>query len=209
MSVLTSVQTVPRVVVGGYLWAARLPLTAVERIAKQQDNAQWPPALTYETFEAGVETTVGSLLRDPVLVDKGRLRQAKIGQVRKSAELATRAEQERVQADERLEQERAQAAADRAETGRRAEQRKRDLDRQSGLHEQKLHDRTAKQKSAARTAKAEQDKAIDRSERVAKTAALAEESEALATAQDSLDADRAVDVVDAALADAKVDRASS
>lgn len=208
MSVITHVQTVPRAVVESYLRAARLPLTAVERIAKQQSNAQWPPALTYESFEAGVETVVGGLLRDPVLVDKGRLRQAKIGQLRKAAELETVAAQEREQAQERLEQERAQAAEERAENERRAEQRKHDVERQAKLHEQKIREKAATKEAAAREAKANQDKAIARRERAAKTLALTKESQALGTVEKALDAEQTVDVIDATLEGSKEARAS-
>lgn len=209
MNVIANVQTVPRAVVGGYLRAARLPLTAVERIAKQQDNMQWPPALTYESFEAGVETVVGSLLRDPVLVDKGRLRQAKIGQLRKSAELETVAAQEREQADERLAQERKQAVAERKEAERRAEQRQHDLDRQAELREQKVREKTAKKKAAVHAAEADQEKAIARRERVAKTSALSKETQALQTAKQALDAEQTVDVIAATLEGSKEARSSS
>lgn len=209
MSALTNVQTVPRAVVESYLRAVRLPLTAVERITGQQSNEQWPPALTFEAFEAGVETMVGGLLRDSVLVDKARLRQAKLGQLRKAAELKTVAAQEREHADTRLEQERERAAQDRKDNERRAQQREHDLERQAELHEKKIQEKAAAKATAARKAKANQDKAITRRERVAKTSALTAESQALGTVKKALDAEQTVDVIDATLEGTKAARTAN
>lgn len=196
MTVRYNSQAVPRLIVSGYLKAVRLPLTATERIAKQQGNEQWPPALAFERFEAGVETVVGSLLRDDALVDKGRLRQAKVVQLRRAAELETLAVQEKKQADERLQQRREKVADERDETERRAEQRKQELERQAELHERKVEEKAAKKAAAARQVKASQDKAITRQERTAKTAALKAESRALNVTKDALEADETVDVIE-------------
>jgi hypothetical protein len=201
-----NLQTLPRVVVEGYFRTARLPLTAIQRIAQQQDNEQWPPGLAFESFEAGVETMVGALLRDPTLLDKGRLRQAKLTQLRRAAELEAMAAVEREQADEQLAERQHQAADQRAESQRRAEQRTRELERQAELHERKVAAKAAKQTTAARRRKAAQDSAIDSRERVAKTAALAEESRALSTAKQALEADETVDVIEDTLDGSKAAR---
>jgi hypothetical protein len=190
-----NIQTLPRVVVEGYLRTARLPLTAIQHIAQQQGNEQWPPGLVFESFEAGVETVAGALLRDPALLDKGRLRQAKLTQLRRASELEAMAAVELERADEELEQRQAQAAEQRAESQRRAEQRTRELERQAELHERKVEAKAAKKAAAARRTKAARDSAIDSRERAAKTAALAEESRALGTAKQALEADETVDVI--------------
>jgi len=68
------------------------PPRASARLRGQQPNEQWPPALAFEGLEAGVETVLGSLLRDDVLVEQGRMRQAKVAQLRKAEQLETLAD---------------------------------------------------------------------------------------------------------------------
>ena len=206
MSIKSNVQVVPRAVVGTYLRAVRLPLTAAERIAGQRGNEQWPPALAFEGFEATVEATLGSLLRDSALADKGRVRQAKVAQLRKATNLETVAAQKREQADQTLQQRRDQAEEKRAEAERRAEQREQDLQRQAELHEQKVKEQAAKKTAAARKTKAAQDKAIARQERAAKASALAKESEAVQASKQALDAQDTVEVIDKTIEGSKAAR---
>lgn len=209
MTVRTNAQVVPRLIVSGYLKTVRLPLTATERLAQQQRNDQWPPALAFERFEAGVETVVGSLLRDTQLVDKGRLRQAKVAQLRKAAELETLAVQEKQQATEQLAGRREQVADEREETERRAEQRKHELERQAEIHERKVEKKAAKKAAAAREVKAVQDKAITRDERTAKAESLRAESRALSVIKDALDADETVEVIGDSIEGTKAARKTS
>jgi hypothetical protein len=209
MTVTDTAQKLPRVLVRGYLHAARLPLTAVARVARQQDNEHWPPTLAYESLEAGVETIIGSVLRDRTLVENGQLRKARIAQLRKAVELSIVAEQERTAAEAKAEERRAQIAADRKETERRAEQSKQDIERQAELHEQKIQEKAAKKASAARQARAGQEKAIDRQERVAKTSALTAESRALSIAKEALQADEKVKLIDESLEGTKAARKST
>jgi flagellar biosynthesis GTPase FlhF len=196
MTVTTQLKTVPRTVVGAYLRAARLPLTVAERIAKQQGNAQWPPALAFESVEAGVETVLGAFLKDDALVDKGRLRQAKVAQLRKAAELETVAEQARAEADQTFEQRREQAQVKRAAAERTAETREQQLEREARQREQAAEQKAAKKATAAREAAQAQEKAIRRQERVAKAEALSKESEALGAAKKAVDAEETVAVIE-------------
>jgi hypothetical protein len=206
---MTVMQSVPRVILSGYMHTLRLPLHAIQRATKQQDNKQWAPTLAFDNFEAGVETVLGSVLRDPVLVDKGRIRQAKVAQLRKAAELEVVAEQETAAADTQLQQRREKFADDRAEADRREQQRKQELERQAAIHEKKVQDKAAKKESAARRMKTAQDKAIDKQERAATTTALAAESRALDLTKNALDADETVDVIDETLEGNKAARKTS
>lgn len=208
MTETTKVKTLPGRLVSGYLQAIRLPLTAVERVAGQQENEVWPPALAYESFEAGVETVVGSVLRDHDLVKQGRLRQAKLGQLRKATELRTLAEQERTQAKERRETREAQVEKQRSQTERAAEQRKREAEKQAERQQAEAGRKAAKRAGAARQVKAAQDKAIERQERDAKASALTAESRALHVAQQALDAEETVDVIDETIEGNKAARQS-
>jgi hypothetical protein len=205
---MTTIRTLPRVALIGYLRALRLPLTAVEHVTGQRGNELWPPALAFEGFEAGVETTVGSLLRDAALADKGRLRQAKLAQLRTAAQLETLAAQERAKADRALQSSREQATQQRDEVERLATQRKQQLEHQADAVERTVDQRAAKKAAAVRRTKAAQDKTVDRRERAARTTALSAESRALSTARDALDADRMVDAIDDAIDATKADRKS-
>src|SRR5947209_19268004 len=97
-----NIQAFPRTLISGYLSAARLPLDVVARARGQRDNEQWAPTLAFEGFEAGVQTVLGSLLRDETLVEHGRLRQAKVAQLRRAAQLETIADTSRAQAQEKF-----------------------------------------------------------------------------------------------------------
>jgi hypothetical protein len=209
MTITDTAHKLPRVLVQSYLHAARIPLTAVARLARQQDNEQWPPTLAYQSFEAGVETIVGSVLGDTTLVENGQLRKARIAELRKAADLSTVAEQERTIAETNAEERRAKIAADRKETERRAQQSKQDIERQAELHEQKIQEKATKKATAARRAKARQEEAIGRQARVAKTSALTAESRALSIAKDALQADEKVEFIDETLAGTKAARKSS
>jgi hypothetical protein len=206
MTITRNVQTLPRTVIQGYLYAARLPLTAVARAAHQQNNEHWPPALAYEKFEAGVETVLGSVLRDSTLVEKGRIRRAKIAQLLKADELTLVAEHERAAADQQAHDRLQQIATQRKETERRAARSKNDIERQAELHGQKLQDTAVKKASAARRTKATQDKTIDRRERAAKTTALTAESRALRVTKQALQAEEKADLIDETIEGSKAAR---
>jgi hypothetical protein len=208
MTTTSTIRTLPRVALTGYLRALRLPLTAVERVAGQAGNELWPPALVFEGFEAGVETTLGSLLHDPALTDKGQLRQAKLAQLRTAAQLDTVAAQERAEADRALQSRREQTTEQRQKAETRTAQRTQQLERQAAAQQHQVEQRAAKKTAAVRRTKAAQDKAVDRRERAAKTTALSAESRALSTARDALDADRTVDAIDDAIDGTKAARKS-
>jgi hypothetical protein len=209
MTVTTTIQSIPRFAVAGYLRTARLPLTALERVTGHRRGEQWPPALAYESFEAGVETVVGSVFKDTTLVEQGNLRKAKLAQLREAAELETVAAQTRLDADAKRESREKQIAQQRAESERQADQRKRELERQADANEQKVQRKAAKRKSTSRAVKAAQDKAVDGQARTAKSAALTAESRALSVAKDALAAEETVDVIDDTIEGTHAARTSS
>lgn len=209
MSVITRVRAVPRGVVDAGLGLARLPVTVVARASRQADNEQWPPTLAFEGFEAGVETVVGSLLRDETLTARGRVRQAKVAQIRKAAQLETVSDQLREQADEKLVARRQKADQQREQAERKADQREQQI-----VQEEAARDRQAQQKADAKAsaaAKADQARreAVEREAREAKAAALAKESKALEAEKAALEADKTVDAIDDAIDVSKAVRKSS
>jgi len=196
MSTRTNVRNLPRTVIKTYLSAARLPLNAVAKANGQQGNEQWPPALAFEGFEASVETVLGSLLRDDTLIEAGRLRQAKVAQLRKAAELEAVADTTRTQAREEFTERREAAQAKRTQAEQRAAQREQQIEREAEQRKNKVDQTTTKKKAAAQQAKAAQEKVIDRRERVATTEALTNEEKALAAQQEALDAAETAGVID-------------
>ena len=191
-----NVQTLPRTVVNTYLSVARLPLNAVAKVSGQQDNDQWPPALAFEGFEASVETTLGALLRNDLLLESGRVRQAKVAQLRKAAELEAVAQTKRDVAQQEVRETREQAAAKRKAASQRADQREQTIEQQAAQRKAQVDQKAAKQAAAAQQTKAAQEKVIERRGRVATQQALAEESDALKAQQEALEAAETVDTID-------------
>jgi hypothetical protein len=209
MSITDKVRVVPRGVVGTYLRAGRIPLTFAERVARKQGDDKWAPSLAYEKIQATVETRLGNLFRDDALAAKGRLREEKVAQLKRSSKLEGIAEQQRDVADETFERRRDQAERKRTDAERKAQKREQELERQAQVRERKVQEKAAKKTSAANELKVQQDKAIERRERVAKSEALAKESEALTAAKAALEAERTVDVIDDTLEGTKQARKTS
>jgi hypothetical protein len=196
MSVLDRVRAVPRAAVGAGLGAARLPLRAAARATGQRHNEQWPPSLAFEGIEAGVETVLGSLLRDERLVDRGRVRQAKVAQLRKAATLSTLADQRRDRADAEFAHRRAEAEQQRRATEKAADRREEQAKRTETARKQKVRQQAAKKAAANRRVKAAQEETLQRQDAAAKAEVLAEEAEAIEAEKRALEAEKTVDVID-------------
>jgi len=203
-----NVQMLPRTLVHTYLSVARMPLSAVAKARGQQDNEQWPPALAFEGFEAGVETVLGSLLRDEELVEAGRLRQAKVAQLRKAAYLETVADTKRERADQEFAQRREQAEKKRLDAKRRAEQREQQVEQQAQQRKVAADRAAAKKKTAARKTAAAQEEVIERRERATTVQSLDREAQALKVQQEALDAAKTADVIEESIEGTKEARRS-
>ena len=203
-----NVQKLPRTVINTYLSAARLPLSAAAKASGQQGNEQWPPALAFEGFEASVETVLGSLLRDNDLVEAGRLRQAKVAQLRKAAELEAVADTARDHAREEFAERRDAVEAKRREAELRAQRREQQIEADAQRRKAEADRAAQKKKSAARAVKAAQENVIERRERAATTDALAKEAEALKAQTEALEAAETVEVIDETIEGNKAARTS-
>jgi hypothetical protein len=199
MTLTDTIHAAPRIAVDTSLRLVRLPLTVAGQLSGQGANEQWPPALAFEGFEASVETVVGSILRDEALVEKGRIRQAKVAELRKAAYLQTVAEQQRENATQTLQERREKAAADRQEAERKAQQRDRELEQQAQRKQKAAQEKAERKASAARKAKAARDEAITKQERSAKAAALAEEAKALDLTEQAIEEQRTVETINETL----------
>lgn len=208
MSITTIVRSVPRGLLDAGLSTARLPLTVAARAGRQQDNEQWPPAVAFEGLQAGVDLVVGSLLRDDELTERGRLRQARVGQLRRAARLETLAEQERAEADQRLNEREAAVEQQRERAATAARRREQQVEQVAQERARRTEQAAAGKAAAARRTKAAQDEALAREERQAALSALGEEAEALAAQQEAVEAQQTVESIDDAIEGSKADRAT-
>jgi hypothetical protein len=202
-----NIRDIPRGVVHAGLQAARLPLTAVERVARRDQAAtQWPPAVAFDAFEATVKQAAGTILRDPKLLAEARLEQAKVAELERAGELeaeATHREQEAAAAlDKRL----AQDEARRADANQRIEAQA-EAARQDAATRKRQADQAARSREeAARKLEAKQAAAIDAQERAATRQALDAERAALATERKAITAKTKVAKIDQKLDRSKAAR---
>lgn len=205
-TVTSGAQVLPRTALDLYLRTVRLPVTLAARATGQQDNAQWPPALAFESVQATVEGTVGEWLRDPALVERSRLRQEKLAQLRKAGALEEIAEQEQAEAKQEYE-ERTEEARDAARAAeKRAAARKAQAEEKAAAQARQAEKQAAARKQAAEEAEAAREKQVDRAERSRTLAALDEESKALAAEAKAQDAQAAADDVEHAIETSKAVR---
>src|SRR4029453_9787053 len=94
--------TLPRTGVDLWLRAVRLPLSSVEAVAHHDGDAQWPPSIAFEGFEAAVREQAGRLLRDDLLLQKAQLQRAEVAQRRRALEHQQEAAQKAAEADQRF-----------------------------------------------------------------------------------------------------------
>ncbi|GAC1530102.1 MAG: hypothetical protein NVS3B12_04240 [Acidimicrobiales bacterium] len=194
--------TLTTTIVNTYLQGLRLPLTAVERATSNTGAASWPPALAYESFEAGAKKVLGSLLRDDELVRQGRLIQAKLSELAEAERLEAVAEQKRQAADAQLEQRQESAEEARNRVARQAEQREQQVAREKADKERQARQQAAqREQAAARTAEL-RDKVVTAEQRDADRTRIAEESAALAKRSQALAATKKAQTLDTVL-DAK------
>lgn len=193
---MSTITRMPTTVVKAYLSAARLPVDAAARIGGQHDNEQWPPRLAFEGLEAGVETLLGSLLRDETLVESGRLRRAKVAQLRKAGELEAVADATRTEAREEFATRREQADRKRRSAAKKAHESAQRAAEKADASTAAVAQRAAKKVAAAEAAEAGAEDAIERRERAAQGDALAREADALEARQVALRTEETLDVID-------------
>lgn len=194
-----AMRTIPRAAVTGYLRALRLPLSAAERIARQQDNESWPPALAFETLEAKLEGAAGLLLRDEDLLAAAQLREEKVEKLREARALKAAADVERTTARDDERRREAQITQERGRAGRAAAERKREAQGQAEQRKRAAAQEAAKKSDAVRAQEAAQETVIERRERATKAEALREESKALDLTDEALEAQAKVDLIEETL----------
>ncbi|MDQ6650819.1 MAG: hypothetical protein M3Z02_12000 [Actinomycetota bacterium] len=204
------VRALQRSAVDLYLHAARLPLTAYERLARKgRANEEWPPAVAFAGFEAAVKSFVGSILRDDELAGKGSLEQARVSQLRKAAELDTLAEQRRNEADTELQQRRERDEQQRQRIEKQAEERRRKVEQERKQQKQQVAKKTAEGKQQAAKTDAAVRQALTKQERSARSVAVQAESKALTARRQALQSTSSVASLDDAIEGSKETRSNS
>ena len=200
-----SLQTIPRTALRSWLSLVRLPLTATELVVGKQ-GSDWPPAVAFEGFEAGVKKGFGTLIGDSQLVQEAMLERGKVEQLRDAAALEAAAEQRREEAEARFEdrQETVQERSQRVE--REAEERRVKLEQEEADRKRAVEETARRKEEAASQADQARQKAVAAQERQARATRLAAESEALDHEQEAAGAKGDVLKVDAALQATKAAR---
>jgi len=201
-------QTIPRTAVKSWLSVVRLPLSAAE-LAAGKRGTDWPPAVAFEGFEAGVKRSLGSLIGDDQLVQEGTLERGKVNHLRRAAELEAEAEQRRLQGKEQFENKK-ESVQQRSQRLEREQQEREEKLQQEKAERKRSVDAAAKRKAdAARAADESRRKAVAATERQARSTRLAVESEALEHRREAVEAKADVQQVDRALAATKAARKRS
>jgi hypothetical protein len=185
--------------VNGYLRALRIPVSAAERLARQQGNESWPPSLAFERLEAKVEGAAGIVLRDDELLQAATLREAKIAKLKEAQTLKAASDVERENAREKQRKREAEVAVQRGKAARVADERKRAIENEAERKKRDAEQAAAKKERAVKAQERTQKEAIERRERATKAAALRAESEALDLTDEALEAREKVDLIDKTL----------
>jgi hypothetical protein len=186
----------------------RLPLTAVETVTGQSRDADhpWPPAMVFETFEAGVKQVLGTILRDPELVDEARVQQAKLGQLRQAEMLEAEAELRRQQADAEFAEKHETIEQRRQRIEREAEERERAIERDKAAAERRVREQAREKEEASAKANAVREKAVTKKERQARLTRVNAEADAVSQEKRAVDAATVALAVDDALERKKAQR---
>lgn len=206
---MPSITSIPGNIVRASLQGLRLPLTAVEAVTRPDDTLSWPPALAFDSFEAGAKQVFGSLLRDDELVREGRLQQAKVQEATKAARLEAEAEQTHQQGDADLVQRRDHLTDARDQQEQRAQQRRQQIEQERAERERKIRQETAARQQAVAKSTQLREKAVTAQEREARRTRVREESAALQKKSAALTAARRADTLGNAAAARKAQRKTS
>jgi hypothetical protein len=201
--------TIPRTVVKTYLCGLRLPLSGLEAITGHRDDDSWSPALAFEGFEASAKVVLGSVLRDPRLVDEGHLQQAKLSELRRATELEDKAEQVRAAADAQAQARVEQADRRHDQADEEARQRKRAAEARQRKAQQEAKRRQALRAQTVAEADAAREERVARTERTTRSRTVQAESAALTRERAAVAAVDKVAALDRAIQQKKATRKSS
>ena len=173
------VLTLPRTSIDLWLRAVRLPLSGVEAVVHRDGDAQWPPSIAFEGFEAAVREQAGRLLRDERLLQKAQLQRAEVAQRRRALEHQQEAAQKAAEAERRFQAEQQAAEQQRQRAEREAEQRAVRLERERQEAERRTQQQLEAKEQAQQEAAEKRSRAVRSTERAARTKRLDVEDKVL------------------------------
>jgi hypothetical protein len=200
-----NITEIPDTIVSTPFAAARWPLTLVaSRLADEVDT--WPPLLAFDSIEATVERSVGTVLRDERLIERGRSGQERVEHLRSAIETDAAADRLAEHARRRLESGREAADDLRTAAERRAADREANAQAREAQRKREAQESARRKKQAADKVARVAESAVDRKARAATLDTLQAEERALAKKQAALAAKRKGDRADAAIAATKAAR---
>jgi len=200
------IDQIRRDALGLWLRGVRLPLTAVERLARPEEAASWPPAVAFAKGEAAVKGLVGRLTGDQVLIGVANLQRAEVSQ--RQQVVAKQLEAEATRAEARLAGDVREAGLERQrqQAEQRAQDRQQKLEQDKRAAEQRVAQRAAKKQAVARKQAAARQNAIDAQATKAEAGRLRKEAQALQAKKRAVEAQGAVLDLDKAIRTKKAAR---
>ena len=171
--------TLPRTGVDLWLRTVRLPLSSAEVVLRRDRDAQWPPSVAFEGFEASVREHAGRLLRDDRLLQQAQLQRAEVAQRRRALEHEQEAARKAAEADRRFQAERQAAEEQRERAEREAVEREARLERERREVERRTEQELAAKEERAQEAAEKRARTVRSTERAARNKRLDTEDRVL------------------------------
>jgi hypothetical protein len=170
---------------------ARIPLQLIEAQMAAWMGSEAPPRLFYERWLGGLDATVGNLLGDPKLEERGGARIERSDVPDRAAQLDATATQNQERADDELKAKRGKAIEDqkdaRAVTERAVEEARTAAEERKGAAAEAAQKRTAAAKQQADEHAAQLMKSAEAAKRDEQATITAAEQKATAAAESKLD----------------------
>lgn len=201
-----SLRELPRRATNLGLSVARVPLSATEALLGHRDDPSWLPTKAFDRAGAVVRTAVGTVVRDPELVEAGHLTAKKVERVEQAEALEAAAEARRRQTGDEVEARRAQAAERRREAARTKQQRQQAIAAEEKAREREAADRARRREDASERVEEAATEVVERQARRTRQTAVAAEEAALDEEQRAMTERQRAAQIEAGLAAKKAKR---
>jgi fused signal recognition particle receptor len=173
------VQQITRRYVDTVFDVARLPVGALQLVARRGDDAAWPPRLVFASFEGEAKQALGALLSDDLLVAEGRIEAARVADLREAVRLEEQADRLRQEADADFERRMRVEEERRVEADADAARHQRAADQERARAEQQAAEKAQRARRDAREAAERRDAVLKKQKRADRLATINEEKAAL------------------------------
>lgn len=174
----------------------RLPLTLAENLTHHERDSSWPPTFVYETVEAVALQFWGIVLGDHELRQEGKEQEQRLMTLSAAQDVRAEADRIRQEADDELEQRRAEAEQARRDIERRDASARDAIERAETERQAKAARKAADENAQSTRRAAESEDRVRRQKRAADRTRIGEEQASLAERQQALDAERRAEAVD-------------